>query len=96
MDEKKVELFVVFQEKLAVKIHDQGFREEFLAPLLYSGVTEQSLDIIVSDMMKDEEISGLITGLDDNSTRQELKLLLKKLIERFSKFNSTADDDYIG
>ena len=96
MDEKKVELFVVFQEKLAVKIHDQGFREEFLAPLLYSGVTEQSLDIIVNDLLKDEEIRSLTAGFDDNSTKQELKLLLRKLIERFSKFNSTADDDYIG
>jgi len=96
IDEKKMELFVVFQEKLSVKIHDQGFREEFLAPLLYSGITEQALNTIINNIVHDNELQEILNSLNGLDVKQDLKLLLKKIIERFSKFDNKPNDDYIG
>ena len=96
MDEKKIELFVVFQEKLALKMHDSDFRRDVLEPLLFYGATEESLENIVDLIMEDEEIKEIASGIKDSDLKAELKVLLKKLIERFSKFKTEANDDYIG
>ncbi len=96
-DEKKIELFVIFQEKLALKMHDSDFRRDVLEPLILSGATEESLENIVDIIMEDDELKEISSELKDTALRGELKILLKKLIERFSKFNKEDDNEmYIG
>ena len=100
--EKKIELFVVFQEKLGMKINDSDFRREVLEPMLFNGINEENLAAVINEIQQDEEISGLITGLkekghSDESINKELKILLKTLIERFSKYAPQETGDlYIG
>ncbi len=100
--EKKIELLVVFQEKLAMKMNDSDFRREVLEPILVSGVTEENTGKIIQEVQNDEEISGIVNylkekGHSEESINRELKILLEKLIERFSKFGGQeADDLYIG
>ncbi len=100
--EKKIELFVVFQEKLAMKLNDSDFRHETLEPMLFSGVTDEHLNSITESLSTDEEISGIVQilekqGSTKESINKELKVLLKTLIERFSKFSSReSGDSYIG
>ncbi len=95
IDEKKIELFVVFQEKLGVLVNDRTFREEFFEPLLYSGITDESLDKIIEYIIEDEEVKQISSEIKDD-VKQDLMTLLKKLIERFTKFKTEPNNDYIG
>ena len=97
INEKKIELFVVFQEKLALKMHDSDFRRDVLEPLLYSGATDESLDTVINIILEDEEIKQLVSTINDSNVKADLKILLKKLVERFSKFSfEEKTDNYIG
>ena len=97
IDEKKIELFVVFQEKLALKMHDSDFRRDILEPLLLGGVTEEGLASVIDQIMEDDEVKEIASGLQVSDVKDELKILLKKLIERFSKFSAHQEEDsYIG
>lgn len=102
ISEKKIELLVVFQEKLVLKMNDSDFRREVLEPMLVSGVSEENLSNIIREVNVDEEISEIINSLKEKghteeSINKELKTLLEKLIERFSKFGSEeTDGSYIG
>ena len=58
--------------------------------------SKESLENIVDLIMEDEEIKEIASGIKDSDLKAELKVLLKKLIERFSKFKTEANDDYIG
>ncbi len=96
MDEKKIELFVVFQEKLGVLINDKVFREEFFEPMLYSGVTDELLESVIDHVLEDEELKTIVEGMAVSEVKSDLKVLLKKLIERFTKFRVEPSEDYIG
>ncbi len=96
MDEKKIELFVIFQEKLGVLINDRVFREEFFEPILYSGFTDELLEKVINHVLEDEEMKTIIDGIPASEVKGDLKILLKKLIERFTKFKTETSDDYIG
>ena len=96
IDEKKIELFVVFQEKLGVLINDRTFREEFFEPVLYSGITDELLEKIIEHILEDEEVKSIVDGMPASEIKSDLKILLKKLIERFTKFKVEPSDDYIG
>ena len=99
--ERKMEVFVVFQEKLALKMNDSDFRHEILEPLMYSGISEENLNNIAENVLQEEELQAIVRdllkdGYDEKELKKELKALLKKIIERLSKFNVEANDDYIG
>ena len=99
--EKRMEVFVVFQEKLALKINDSDFRHEVLEPLMFSGINEEALNHLADHVLQEEELQSIVRdllkdGYDEKELKKELKTLLKKIIERLSKFNVEANDDYIG
>ena len=99
--EKRMEVFVVFQEKLALKINDSDFRHEVLEPMMFSGINEDSLNSLAENVLQEEELQSIVRdllkdGYDEKELKKELKALLKKIIERLSKFNVEANDDYIG
>jgi len=96
MHEKEIELFILFQEKLALKFNDSDFRSSFLEPLLYSGVTEQALDLIIENVLQDPEVTEMVKNFEQAKVKTNLKTLLKKLIERISKFYPETNSDYIG
>ena len=87
---------MVFQEKLGILLNDKGFREAFLEPMLYSGITDEHLEKIINYILDDEEVKTLVEGMAASEVKADLKILLKKLIERFTKFKSETSDDYIG
>ncbi len=99
--EKRIEVLVVFQEKLALKMNDSDFRHEVLEPLMYSGISEESLNHLADHVLQEEELQHIVRellkdGYDEKELKRELKILLKKMIERLSKFNTETNDDYIG
>lgn len=99
--EKRMEVFVVFQEKLALKINDSDFRQEVLEPLLFSGINEEGLNHLANHVLQEEELQQAVQnlikdGYDEKELKKELNVLLKKIIERLSKFNTETNDDYIG
>lgn len=102
IDESRIELLVVFQEKLVLKMNDSDFRREILEPMLASGIDNENLSNIIREINQDDEVSEIITSLKekgrtDESINKELKILLEKLIERFSKFRPEETDQfYIG
>ena len=96
IDEKKIELFVVFQEKLGILINDRVFAEEFLEPILHQGITDDLLDNVISHVLEDDEIKSIADGIPAAELKGDLHVLLKKLIERFTKFKVEPSDDYIG
>ncbi|MBI4163543.1 MAG: hypothetical protein HY512_01660 [Candidatus Aenigmarchaeota archaeon] len=96
MDEKKIELFVIFQEKLGMLINDRVFREEFFEPILYSGFTDELLERVIDHILEDEEMKTTVDGIPASEVKSDLKVLLKKLIERFTKYKTEPSDDYIG
>ena len=101
LTEKRMEVLVVFQEKLALKINDSDFRHEVLEPLMYSGINEEALNHLAEHVLQEEELQAIVRdllkdGYDEKELKKELKVLLKKMIERFSKYSTEANDDYIG
>ena len=96
MDEKRIELFVVFQEKLGVLINDRTFREEFFEPMLFTGITDDLLDKVIDHVLQEDEVKEIVASIQDNNVKGDLKVLMKKLIERFTKFKTEPSDDYIG
>ena len=100
--EKRMEVLVVFQEKLALRMNDSDFRHDVLEPIIFSGVTDESLNNLANHVLEEEELQGIVKdllkdGYSEAELKKELKILLKKLIERFSKFNSEdSSEDYIG
>lgn len=101
--EKRMELIVVFQEKLLTNISDSSFREMFIEPLLYTD-NEQVFLNLVDQITKDEEVKELIDCIvksgecSHESIKMELLILLRKIIERLATFDEDMDfdDDYIG
>ncbi len=100
--EERIELLIVFQEKLALKINDSDFRREVLEPMIASGITEENLSSIIHAINEDDEVSEIIASLKEKGHKEEsinndLKTLLEKLLERFSKFGpQETDGSYIG
>ena len=102
LKENRIELIVSFQEKLVSKLHDSFFRQAYIEPLMYSGFTDNGLNSLIEALLQDEELKSLVATIVDfgeNKTevKEDLLILLKKLIERFGKFaKGQGDDSYIG